>query len=120
MKPKSGPIHEGQFVLIHTGWDRFWNDPEKYINGHKFPSISIEAAKYLVQKKIVGIGVDTFSPDLPDSEFPVHSILLRNNIYIVENIAQADKMPPNGRVMIFPLKGAGLAEAPVRMIGTWN
>ena len=117
---KSGPIRAGQFVLIHTGWDRFWSDPEKYRNNYKFPSISREAAKYLVEKKIVGLGVDTLSPDFGDSDFPVHSILLRNNIYIVENIAHAGKMPPNGKVIILPLKGENLAEAPVRMIGAWH
>lgn len=116
---ESGPIRPNQFLLVHTGWDRFWSDPKKYINNYRFPSISKEAAKYLVEKKIAGLGIDTHSPDKGDTDFPVHSILLRKNIYIVENVAHAEKMPPNGRVFILPLKAAHLAEAPVRMIGTW-
>jgi kynurenine formamidase len=117
---KSGPIRQHQFILIHTGWDRHWHDPIRYMNNYHFPSISKEAAKYLVEKKIVGIGIDTPSPDSTDSDFSVHSILLRNNIYIVENVAHAGRMPPNAKVMIFPLKGGGLSEAPVRMVGFWH
>lgn len=112
-----GPIEEGDFFLLHTGWDRFWDNPKAYINNHKFPSISADAAHYLAEKKIVGLGIDTLSPDRGDTDFPVHHILLSKNIYIVENVAHAEKMPSLAAVAILPLKGKGLAEAPVRMVG---
>lgn len=110
-----GIIDEGHFVLLHTGWDRFWNDPKAYRNNYKFPTYSADAAHYLAEKGIVGIGIDTLSPDLPD--FPVHKILLSRGIYIVENVANASEMPSNATVAILPLKGEGLSEAPVRMVG---
>ena len=80
--------------------------------------MSESVAKLLVSKKIVGLGVDTLSPDLPDSGFPVHEIILGSGKYIVENIAHLEKMPIMGaHVLILPIKGLGLTEAPVRMVG---
>lgn len=113
----NGLIEKDQFVLIHTGWDRFWDQPELYQNNYQFPSISVDAAHYLAEKNIVGLGIDTLSPDKGNDSFPVHQILLSKNIYIIENVANAKEMPPNATVGILPMKGGRLSEAPVRMVG---
>ncbi len=116
-----GEIQEGNFVAFYTGWSQYWNSPVKYHNSHIFPSISESAAKLLVSRKIIGIGIDTLSPDLPTSGFPVHNLLLGANKYIVENVANLEKMPKMGSyVLILPIKGLGLTEAPIRMIGLIN
>jgi kynurenine formamidase len=116
---ENGSIEKGSFVAIRTGWDKFWNDnPKKYVNNHLFPHIAKETAEFLLKKDICGLGVDTISPDIPKNGFFVHELFLGNNKYIVENIANLSKMPAkNCFVMIMPIKGKDITEAPVRMIG---
>ena len=118
---KYGQIQEDCFVAIYTGWSKYWETPEKYHNNHLFPSVSEEAAHLLISRKIIGLGIDTLSPDIPDSGFPVHNIMLSKQKYIVENIANLQQMPQtDAYVLILPMKGLGLTEAPVRMIGLIN
>ena len=115
---KHGAISAGSFVIVHTGWSCHWHDPKKYRNDHKFPSISLQAAELLLERNIVGIGIDAFSPDVPPSGFPVHKLFLEAKKYIVENIANADDLPAVGSfILVMPIKAAGLTEAPVRLIG---
>lgn len=118
---KYGQIQENSFVAFYTGWSQYWNNPKQYHNNHLFPSISESVAKILVSRNVTGIGIDTLSPDLPTSGFPVHKIILGADKYIVENIAGLEKMPAIGaHVLILPIKGPGLTEAPVRMVGLIN
>lgn len=113
-----GEIKEGAFVMIRTGWERFWYQPDKYRNMHIFPSISREAALVLVSRGIVGIGIDTLSPDRPEDGFPVHQLILGTGRYIIENAAHLDQMPPTGAFIVaLPIKAEGATEAPVRLIG---
>ncbi len=113
-----GVIPEGSLVIIRTGWDRYWSDPEHYRNNYQFPSITVEAARFLLARGIVGLGVDTFSADRPIDEFRVHEAVLGAGKYLVENIAHSDQLPPVGAfVGIFPLKLKGGSESPIRLIG---
>lgn len=115
---KHGSIQEGCFVIIHTGWERFWNDPEKYRNNHVFPSIMGTAAELLLKKHIVGLGIDTLSPDRPEDGFPVHKAVLQAGKYIVENVANAFRLPPVGAYSLaLPIKIQGGTEAPIRLVG---
>lgn len=113
-----GKIPKGSCVIVYTGWSRFWDDKDRYRNNLLFPSISIDAAKVLAARSIIGFGIDTLSPDREEDGFPVHTILLSRGIYIIENIAHADQLSPVGDYIVaLPLKGEGLTEAPVRLIG---
>lgn len=89
-----GHIETGCLVIIRTGWDQFWDQPEKYRNNLVFPSITSEAAEYLLQMGIVGLGIDTLSPDRPDNGYPVHAALLGAGKYIIENVANTSMLPP--------------------------
>ncbi len=112
-----GKIANGTFVIIHTGWGRYWKTPNKYRNNLLFPSVSVDAANLLLSRNIVGLGVDTLSPDINDSDFPVHKIMLGNNKYIIENIANSEQLPVVGAYMIaLPIKIENGTEAPIRLI----
>jgi kynurenine formamidase len=112
-----GAIPPRSCVFIYTGWDRFWSHPEKYRNNLQFPSVSKDAAHYLLEKDILALGIDTLSPDTPTNEFYVHALLLTHNIYIIENITNLRALPPIGGVAgCFPLKITS-TEAPVRLLG---
>jgi kynurenine formamidase len=118
---KYGAIEKDTFIIIHTGWGKFWNNPEKYRNTLVYPSISIAAAELLLSRNIVGLGIDTLSPDVATSEFPVHRLILGAGKYIVENIANADQLPPIGSyIMVLPIKVSGATEAPIRLIGMFE
>ncbi len=118
---KYGQISPKSFVIIRTGWDKFWNDPIKYRNNYIFPSVSESAAEYLLKREIVGIGVDTLSPDIPGHGYKVHAGILGAGKYIVENIANAEKLPIIGSlILILPINIKNGTEAPVRLIGLVN
>lgn len=112
-----GAIQPGQFVMIRTGWERFWDEPEKYRNNLVFPSVSKEAAKILLERQIVGLGIDTLSPDRSEDGYPVHAALLGAGKYIIENAANLKELPQHGS-MIFalPIKIKNGTEAPIRLI----
>ena len=59
-----GKIPKGALVIGYTGWQEFWKDPVKYRNpseagGLLFPGFSKEAAEFLVDRRVAGIGIDT-------------------------------------------------------------
>lgn len=112
-----GRITDNTFVIFYTGWGRYWSDAKKYRNNLVFPSISKEAANVLLDRNIAGLGIDTLSPDIPSSGYPVHRKILSANKYIVENIAYADQLPAVGAyVLVIPIKISGATEAPIRLI----
>lgn len=112
-----GTIPAGSFVIVYTGWDKYWHSPALYKNNYVFPSVTAEAAMLLLQRNIVGLGIDTLSPDRPESKFAVHQILLTAGKYIVENIANAANLPPTGAYSLaLPIKAAQVTEAPMRLI----
>jgi len=54
--------------------------------------LSPSAALYLISRKINLVGIDSPSIDLgSNSKFDVHNLLLKNNILIVENLANLEK-----------------------------
>jgi kynurenine formamidase len=113
-----GTISQGSCVMIRTGWEKFWHSPEKYHNQHVFPSVSEEAAHYLLERGVVALGIDTLSPDRPEDGFKVHQAFLGNGKILIENVANLDKMPPSGSyVMALPIKIQEGTEAPIRLVG---
>jgi kynurenine formamidase len=112
-----GLITPRSIIIVYTGWSRFWLDPKKYVNDFKFPSISRQAAQYLIEKEALGIAVDTMSPDLPSLNHPVHELFLGSSRYIIENVANADLLPRNNfKVIALPIKAKDCTEAPIRLI----
>ena len=104
--------------MIKTGWERFWNEPQKYRNKHIFPSVSADAANLLLQRGVAALSIDTLSPDSPEDGFNVHRIFLGNNKLLIENAANLDKMPSTGSyVMICPIKIKDGTEASTRVVG---
>jgi kynurenine formamidase len=116
-----GVIKQDTLVILHTGWDHRWPDSQAYRNRNAqgsmvFPTLALDAAEFLLERNVVGIAIDTLSPDLPESDFPVHRLLLGQNKYIIENLHNAPLLPPKGATVIaLPVK-INATEAPVRVI----
>lgn len=115
---KYGEIQSGGFVIVLTGWDKFWGIAESFRNNMKFPTLSPEVVKYLIEERsIAGIGIDTFSVDLPGDRYLCHELLLGSGKYIVECVANAKALPPIGSyTMALPIKVKDASEAPVRLV----
>jgi kynurenine formamidase len=61
-------ILPGDVVYVRTGWGDFWKDPDTEKRYYaSAPGLSYDAAKYLGDKRIVAIGLDTpFIDPVPD------------------------------------------------------
>ncbi|WP_321329654.1 cyclase family protein [uncultured Ilyobacter sp.] len=108
-------IEKSDFVLINTGWDRYWGE-DRYYRG--FPTMTIEAAQWIACKKIKGLGIDAISVDPVDSSaLPNHNILLKKEILIIENLKIPEKL--HGKEFLFsalPLKVENSDGSPIRAV----
>jgi len=115
---RHGAAPPGCVVFVHSGWSARWADADAFRNSMRFPAISREAAQLLLERGVVGIGVDTLSADngeAPNS--PVHRLVHGAGAYILENLANLDRLPPRGAfVVIAPLPIRGGTGAPARVI----
>lgn len=114
IEPYKNDITEGKVVLFNTNWykkrgtEEFFHHP--YVNG--------EVAKFLVDKGIRFIGIDTINADQTGgTEFPVHDLFSENRLMIGENWAFFDKIDfANPYVIALPMKLVGCDGSPVRAI----
>ncbi len=121
---KGGAIPEGAAILLLTGWDKRYNEPEKYRNADAngvlhFPGFSEEAIQYLLRNpKIVALGIDTLSIDFgPSKNFQGHRISHGSGLYHIENMTNLDKLPTRGAVIfvgVLPIEGG--SGSPARVI----
>lgn len=115
LEPYQEKIQTVEFLLIHTGWSRYWGS-EKYFTD--YPVLSLEAAHWLSRFRLKGFGLDTISADTEDSqEFLIHKELLRNNIIIIENLANLAELPSRQfEFACFPMSFKDADGSPVRAV----
>ena len=112
-----GEIPAHSLVIFYTGWSKFWETPERYHNKFAFPRVDVSVAEILLKRKVVGLGIDTFSCDTGKDGFSVHRAILRADKYLVENVANAELLPPTGaKVFVLPFKIKDATEAPIRLV----
>lgn len=115
IKPFKEKIKNVDFVIIKTGWSRYWGNKKYY---EDFPSLSEESAKWLCQFNLKGIGIDAISIDDSNSTaFTIHKILMLKNILIIENLTNLDSINNEYFILsIMPLKNKNADGSPVRAI----
>ncbi len=124
-----GIIEDDSIILVDTGSGKYWPNKRKYMGTDKrgeegvkelkFPGIHPDAAKFLsTERKIKAVGLDTPSIDFGGSKlFETHQILFEKNIPGLENIANLDKLPIKGSMIIaLPMKIEGGSGAPLRIV----
>ena len=91
--------------------------PEAVASLH-FPGLSVEAARWLVERDVRAVGIDTASIDHgPSRDFVTHVELASHQVPIFENVAHLDELPPRGaRVIALPMKIGGGTGAPLRIV----
>ncbi|MUK90625.1 cyclase family protein [Ornithinibacillus sp. L9] len=104
---------EGKAVLIQTGWDKYWNT-DQYFENH--PYLTEEAAKYLSNRKVALVGIDSVNiDDTSGKSRPVHTTLLGSEILIVEHLCNLNELVnKNFQFFAVPSKFKGVGTFPVR------
>jgi len=117
-------IHPGDVVLVRTGSDALWAEPERYLNG---AGVSGDASEWLAEQRVSAVGSDNVAWDFPgivDARLgvtlPGHVILLvQRGIHIIENLNLAELSASRVFEFVFvclPLKIRGGTASPVRPI----
>lgn len=94
-------LQAGEIPVLCTGWDKHFGQND-FFSSH--PTLSAEAARFLMDRGVGMIIMDIPSPDrLP---FTVHKQLLAAGILLVENAAHLDELKDIKKftVMALPLK----------------
>ena len=114
---KNGTIPNNSTVFFYTGWQKNLKKDNYFTEN---PGLGVSAAEYLASKKINLVGIDSPSIDLgKDESFSVHHILSKNNILIVENLANLNKIPSKEfNFTILPLKLKDATGSPVRAVAS--
>jgi arylformamidase len=112
---KHGVIPNNSNIIFFTGWQKNLQKESYFKNN---PGLASSAAKYLVKKKINLVGIDSPSIDLGNStKFGVHHILLKNNILVLENLCNLEKIQSDlFKLVVLPLKLKNATGSPVRAI----
>ncbi|MDT0681626.1 cyclase family protein [Roseicyclus sp. F158] len=123
---ENGEIGEGEWVVMRSDWDRRAGDEDAYLNadenGPHSPGPTPECVEYLLSKKIVGwgtqcIGTDAGKAGEMDPPYPAHNFLHRDNCFGLASLANLDKLPPKGAILIAaPLKIENGTGSPIRAL----
>jgi kynurenine formamidase len=80
----AGLVAGCEFVLLHTGWSRYWGE-DKYYSG--FPVLSTAAIRWLLGRSLKGIGLDAISIDpVGATRFANHLECFAAGLILVENL----------------------------------
>ena len=133
---KDRGILPGDVVLINTGWSDNYQDPDELgVYYTKAPGVSYNLVKYLSDKKVVGVGLDTWGVDTfaEEDEYgpersqnpegianPAHHYFLtQSGVHTLENFNLKDLAKDNvdlSCVIILPLMTQGSSASPLRPV----
>jgi kynurenine formamidase len=116
---RHGSLEAGDIVLFDFGWAAHWAlrpNNQHYIQD--WPGVSMDAAEYVLSKRVAAIGVDTLSPDPPQalSTRPIHPVVLEKQVLIIENLCNLDQLPDFFLFLAFPLKIREGSGSPIRAV----
>lgn len=98
---KYGKIAANTVVLLYTGWQEKWSDPDDFINQQHFPGFGAETTKFLLnERQIAGVGIDTHGVDSGhDKTFATNKQVLSRRGIVLENLTNLDQLPPIGTTL---------------------
>ncbi len=110
-----GTIEKGDYVLFGFDWDQYFYTDKFYAK--PWPGLVLDAAQYLADKGVKGIGVDTLTLDVStDEACSCHFAVLSQNILIIENLNNLGKLPPWCMFVCLPLPFDKGTASPVRPV----
>jgi kynurenine formamidase len=82
---------DGRAVLFRTGWDAHWTTDRYGEPDHPF--VGVAAAQRLADAGAVLVGIDSVNvDDTRTMERPIHTVLLRAGVLIVEHLCRLDQL----------------------------
>jgi kynurenine formamidase len=106
----NGPLPRGGWLLFRSGWDSRAHDQGQFLNandtGPHTPGVSVELAQWLANEApVIGFGVETVGTDAGTAHsfqpaFPCHQFLLGAGKYGLTQLANLNKLPTTGAVLI--------------------
>jgi kynurenine formamidase len=121
-----GAINAGEWVVLRSDWDRRAHDENLFLNadetGPHTPGPTAEVIGYLIGKGIVGWGSQCIGTDAGQAggmtpPFPAHNLLHRANRYGLASLANLDRLPAKGAILIAaPLKIERGTGSPIRAL----
>jgi arylformamidase len=103
-------INKGDFILLKTqnSYDTEFN--------FEFVFLEKSGAEYLANKKIKGVGIDSLGIERSQENHPTHSILMGEDIYILEGLNLKYVDAGKYKLIALPIKIDGVDGAPVRAV----
>ena len=94
-------IQPESIVLFYSGMDHHFGESEYFTT---YPDMSEELARFLTDRHVKIVGLDWVSPD--HEPYPIHDILFKSNVLILENLTNLDQLlhETSFEVFAFPLK----------------
>ena len=107
---KKFDIQENDFIIFKT--------KNSFIEtfDYDFVYLAEDAANFLANKKIRGVGIDALGIERAQSKHPTHKILLSNNIIILEGLRLKNVSEDEYQFFCLPLKIANVEALQVRAI----
>jgi arylformamidase len=107
-------------LILRTGWSEYFGDMKFY---NEYPFLSEDAARWLVEKGVQLIAMDTPSPDNPahsrgtSKDSPNHKVLLGAGVVLVEYLANLKSLTASEvELIVMPLKLKGCDGSPARCV----
>ena len=120
-----GRIPAGSWALMRTDWSQR-TDPVAFLNvaedGPHSPGLRKDASELLVQRDVIGVGVETIGTDAGqaggfDPPFPNHAIMHGAGKFGLASLCNLDQLPPVGALVIAaPLKIVDGSGSPLRVL----
>jgi len=110
---------KGKAVLVYTNWSRHWGSDDYFEND---PFLTEDAAIYLKEQGVKLVGIDCHNiDDTSGKKRPVHTVLLHNEIFIVEHMTNLSQLPEDGfKFYAVPVKIKGMGTFPIRAFAQVN
>lgn len=104
------PIEKGDFVLFKTS-----NSFDEEFN-FEFIYVKEDAARYLAEKGIDGVGIDSLGIERAQEGHPTHRTLFQNDIIVMEGLRLKDVEAGQYFMVAAPLKVIGTDASPARVL----
>jgi arylformamidase len=100
-------------ILLATGWDHQFGTEAFFT---ECPSLTIDAAQYLVSRRIRLLGIDLPTPSKQWLEFHRLVLAKEHEIVLVESLANLDSLPEEFTFIGLPLRIPGCDGSPIRAV----
>jgi kynurenine formamidase len=109
-------IDKGDAVLIHTGWDREWRNPERFLDW--CPYVSREAWFWIMDQQPSIMGADTPRADSPRDLQNFFGRFFSTDILLLAPVVNLDQVTGSQKpkLVALPLSLQGACASPVRAV----